>query len=273
MRVALDGGRSGAALDLRESDPDPDRLVAAVREPDDGLVDCPEPGPAHEYAGYVHTDVSVPVRTAVAVAARTRGASAPQDEELGTVEAALAETPEPSVDLAEHRRRVAAARETEAGSRERVDRLAGRVAALREREADTEVAEQRLAEAGRELAEAETERLAAEQALDRARRDARGDRDAGERRLELADRAANLRRAARDHLAERHYDAFGAALEAVPGDATAGDGHREYEGDDATAALAVARMAALDAPVVLACGRFGSARAARDCLDAPVLLV
>jgi hypothetical protein len=273
MKVALDAVSAGDAVDLRGRDVDPGRLLAAVEDSDDDFVDCPPPGPLHEYAGHVRPGMSVPVRAAVAAAARSLGAGSPVDEKLATVRAELVQMPEPSVDLAAQRRRVAETRQREEGLSERVARLAGRVETLRERDADPAAAEQRLAEATRELADAETERVAAEQRLDRARREAAASRDVRERRLELADKRANLRRVAREHLASEHYDTFASAVRAVPGSGAPGSGPGEYDGDGVTAALAVARMGEMAAPVVLECGRFPSVKAAHACLGTPVLRV
>lgn len=134
-------------------------------------------------------------------------------------------------------------------------------------------AEAALAETTRRLSEATTERVAAEQALRRARREAREARAVRARRLRLEDRAGNLARAARAHLAGVVHDAFARAVAAVPGAGRAGDRPGKYEGDPLVAALAVVRVADVDAPVVVACDRFPSAVAARACLDAPVVLV
>jgi hypothetical protein len=69
------------------------------------------------------------------------------------------------------------------------------------------------------------------------------------------------------------HDDFAAAVAAVPGDAHVGDEPGEYEGDPTTAALAVARVADVRAPIVLACRRFRSATAAADRLGAPVIRI
>jgi chromosome segregation ATPase len=274
MRVAVgDVRRAGEAIDLRDADVSGRTVVAAVRAPSDDRVQCPAPGPVHEYVGHVHGDVSVPVRAAVAAAARSTGATAPQEEDVAAAESARADVSVPDVDLAAARERVASAGDEEAALRERVARLSGRVEARREAGEPTAEAEAALADAARALSESETERLAAEQALDRARERARAARDARERRLALADRADNLRREARAHLASEHYDRFRAAVAAVPGDADPGDGPAAFEGDDVTAALAVARMAAVDAPVVVTDDLFDDAATARERLDAPVVLV
>ncbi len=273
MKVRLRGEeREGPAIDLRDADLPPERLAGAVRG-DDPLVDCRGSGPVHERVGLISSECSVSVRAVVAAAARSRGASTPQDDDLAAVRDDLADLSVPGVDLADARRRVADAGDDEDRLRERVARLRGEVAARRETGADPASAEADLQEAVRELSEAETERVAAEQALAREREQARGARDARERRLRLRDRERNLARAAREHLAERHYAEFAAAVEAVPGDAEPGESPGEFRGDDAIAALAGARLADLRAPVVVACGRFASAAAARRVLDAPVILV
>jgi hypothetical protein len=147
------------------------------------------------------------------------------------------------------------------------------VQALRETGADPADAEAELATATRELSETETERIAAEQALERARDRAETAHDRREKRLRLRDRKANLERAARDHLARQVHAEFRDAVAAIPGEGSAGTRPGAFEGDDATAALAVARVADLDAPLVLAVDRFASATAAADRLDAPVLHV
>jgi len=274
MRVAV-GGReaSGRGVDLRDAAVDADTLVAAVRDPADDRVRCPDPGPAHEHVGLVGPDTTLSLRAALAAAARSRGASAPQDADAATAAAELDALDAPAVDLAAARERAADAGESVDALREEVARLRGQVEARREVGADAGAAEAALADAARRLSEAETERVAAEQALERARLAAREARDERERALELADRRDNRRREARAHLARETYDAFRTALDAVPGEASPGERPTAYAGDDVTAALAVARVAALDAPVVLGCGRFDDPVEAAETLDAPVLLV
>jgi hypothetical protein len=269
VTVRFAGGGRGTAVDLdREATPDPETVAAAVRDPDDDRVDCPTPRRVHEYVGVVDGDTAVPLRAALAAAARSRGERAPRDRRLAEVERrrAALDVDDPEADLAAARERVAEAGADEAELREEVARLRG-VAGER----DDPGVRERLREAARRLSEAETERIAAEEALERARVAARAARDARERRLELADRADNLRRAARDHLAEAVYSSFAAACRVVPGEAAPGDAPGEYSGDGVTAALAVARVAAIDAPVVLACRRFVDAEAARDTIEAPVI--
>ncbi|MFB6120024.1 MAG: hypothetical protein ABEJ68_02775 [Halobacteriaceae archaeon] len=274
MKLRFDGlDASGRAVDARGAEVSGAAVAAAVRDPDDGRVRCPDPGPVHEYVGHVRPEMATPVRAAVAAAARSRGATAPEDEDAAELDADRERIDVPEADVAAARRRAATAGADVADLREEVARLRGEIEARRELDADAADAEAALADATRRLSEAETERIAAEQALERARRVARDARDARERRLALADRADNKRREARERLARDHYGAFRDAVAAVPGDADPGPTPAAYEGDSVTAALAAARLADVRAPVVLACDRFGSAAAARDCLDAPVVLV
>jgi hypothetical protein len=250
----------------------------AVEALPDGVLETVEaatPGPAHEYVGTIDGSDDPPLRAALAAAARSVGRTAPQDEAIAECEARLEEIAPPAVDVESARRRVAEAGERESRLQERVAQLRGRVQTLREfdRTAALEEAESELAAATAELTEVRTERIAAEQSLDRATSRARAARDVRERRLGLEDRLGNLRRRARAHLASDVYGEFAAALEAVPGEGSPGDVPGEYEGDGTTAALAVARVAALRAPVVVACGRFPAADAAAATLDAPVIRV
>ncbi|WP_115863248.1 DUF7856 family protein [Halorussus litoreus] len=270
--------REGRAVDLRALDGDFDLSPRAVARVVRG--ESPDPGPVHDHVGVITATVSVSPRAALAAGARSRGHAAPQAEELAAVRERLAELDPPAVDLRRARERVADASDAEAEWRERVATLQGRVQALREVEDDSEdveadygetkvdleSAEADLAEATRRLSEVETERIAAKQALARARERAREHRETRRERLRLEDRAGNLRRAARDHLAERVSEDFEAARDAVP------------EGDfseDVRTALAVARVAELDAPVVVARGAdpFEMPAAAVRWLDAPVLRV
>lgn len=261
---------AGRAVDLRPVAVAPREVAAAVRgEPVPGVtVDCPPPGPFHDRVGVVEAGMCFERRPALAAAARTRGLTAPQDEAVATTEAALADLDPPPADAAAARRRVASAGEERDRLRERVARLQGRVRARRDAGLDAGDAEAALDEAARALSEAETERAAAEQALARARERARAARDVRERRLALEDRLANQRRAARAHLAAAVADEFAAAVAAAPGDATDAE-----SASPRTAALAAARVADLDAPVVLVDPPFPDPATAADWLDVPVVQV
>lgn len=294
MRVRIgDEIRSGRAVDLRNSGVEPGAVAAAIRgdDLDHFSVTCPEPHPVHEYVGFIRPDAALSLRPALAAAARSRGHAAPEDEELAALRDRLDESDPPKIDLASARRRVAEASGAETEARERVATLQGRVRALRETDADASDAEAELADATRRLADLETERIAAEQALARERERAQAHRADRRERLRIRDRTDNLRRAARDRLAGEIRERFETAREVVPGkvDADADGDSAVRTGCDAApgadtgtiaaatdsvaAALAIARVADLDAPVVLDgdVARFESAAGAAEWLDAPVV--
>lgn len=276
MRVVVDGrGLEGRGVDLRDVPVGPGTVVAAVFAdgPVDGVrVRSPSPGPLHDELAHVEPSPAASLRGALAAAARSRGERAPEREALVEARAALAAHEVPTVDLEAERRRTAEAGGRERELSERVAGLRGRVQALREAGLDASEAEAELREAVRALSEAETERVAAEQRLDSLRAAASEARDARRRRLALQDRVSNLERAARRSLAERLYAEFRAAVAAVPGEGDAGGAPGEYEGDPATAALAVVRVASPAAPVVVSVDRFDDAATAARRLDAPVVL-
>lgn len=232
-------------------------------------VACPPPGPIHEHVGVVHSGIRIDRRAALAAAARSRGRAVPQQSELTAARERLAETNVASVDLTAARRAVAEAGGDEARLRETAAELRGRIRTLREAGEATDDAVDSLTRTARRLSEAETERIAAEQRLSRAEQAARDARDARERRLRLEDRVGNLERRVRAALAASVGDEFDAAVRAVPGDGSPAERGR----DPVAIALAVARVADLDAPIVLDVDRFPSADAAADWLDAPVILV
>lgn len=271
MRILLGGvDRSGWAVDLAGRGVDPSSAIRAVRDPADDRVACRDPGPAHERVGLVDDSPTPPLATLAAVA-RSLGERTPRGRRVDGLRADLERLSVPAPDVAPARERVAEARGCVEERRERVATLQGRVRAVREiADGATErEAEARLADAVRELSEAETERLAAEEALDRARQEARTARDARERRLDLQDRIGNAEREARAELAGRVRPRVDAAVTATPG----GRATRFADADPVTARLAAARVADLDAPVVLTRRRFESVEAAAAWLDAPVLRV
>lgn len=276
VRVLVNGiVRTGEAVDLRRADVEGETLVRAIRGRESpATVHCPEPGPVHERVGHVAPEPTVRIRAALSSVARDRGLAAPQDEELARLRRELADLEVPDLDLGSVRGEFAAVDGEElAALREEVAASRGAVQARLELGADVEPAREALSEAAATLAEVQTERIAAEQRLRLARRRAREARDARERRLRLQDRTGNLERAAREHLAGRLREEFAAAVEAVPGEGRVPGPPASFEGADATAALALARVADLRAPVVLACDRFPSARAAAATLEAPVIRV
>jgi hypothetical protein len=236
-------------------------------------VDCPSPGPVHAHVARLPPP-TFDHRAALVTAARELGHASSARSALETARAELADLSPPSVDVEAARRRVAETGAAEDRLRERVAELRGRLQARRSVGADTTAVEAQLDEAVSELSAAETERIAAEQALDRAEAAARSARDRRERRLALEDRVANLERQVRRDLVAAVWDRFRAALRAVPGGATAGATPGTYDGDAATAALAVTRLAPVDAPVVVdGVDGVDGAAAAASTLSTPTIYI
>lgn len=272
MRVDLAGvERRGRAVDLRDVDVSAETVLTAIRDSGDERIACASAQPVHERVGFLHRELSVAPVAAVAAAARTRGATTEHDAEIRAVEDKLAAIDVPDVDLAAVRERVAETASDVDRLRERVARASGRVEARREAGTDASDAEAALREATRELAARETDHHAAKEELAAVQERARKARDARERKLALADRRDNLRRAARQALADAYADSFRRAVAAlpIPGEPA----HpREFAGPDWAAGAAVARLARPGAPLVVNCG-FANASRAAAALDAPVVLV
>jgi chromosome segregation ATPase len=261
--------REGTAVDCRDLDLDPDSVVAAIREGTGAVaVEATDPNPVHERVGLVEPGAGLWVRASLADAARSRGHEAPQDETIRDLRERLASIDPPEVSTRESRRALAEAGSETDRLRERVAELRGRVRAREESGDDPTDLKAELADAVRELSEAETERIAARERHERAVGAAREARDARERRLQLEDRIGNLERAARAHLVGCVRDEYVDAVAATPGSERVVD---PFEAEPVTAALAVARVADLSAPVVLACDRFADPAAAADWLGAPVV--
>jgi hypothetical protein len=289
VNIVLDSTRHrGRAIDVVDRVASPTELYRAVRRPSAVAasqapsprrlrVDCAAPTAIHEHVGKITPAIDVDVQMALAATARSWGETAPQREHLQEVREKLARIEVPSEDTRAARREVASAGADEQRLRESVAELRGRVQTLRETAPDSrqlEDAEAELAETARKLSEAETDRLAAEQRLAQAERTARRARDARERRLRLQDRVANLEREARATLADRAAPAFSDALETVPG-STAREARTATtaEPDAVTTALAIAKIADVEAPIVLASDRFDAADTAATWVDAPVIRV
>lgn len=272
MRVRFgDERRVGRALCLRGRGTglDAETLFDAVRDPDDERIRCCTPGPVHDHVGHLHAGMALDLSAALAAAARSRGFAAPQDEELATLDPVPAERPPDPVAA---RRRLADAEADVTALRERTERLGGRVEARRDLGAPVADAERRLQVATRELAAAETERIAAEQVLERERAATGRARDARQAALRAADRRRNLERGAREHLLGRVADAFERALRSVPGGEAVAR-HDADAGPTLPAALAVARIAHVRAPLVVEAESFERPAHAAACLGAPVLLL
>ncbi len=265
--------RCGRAVSLT-ADVTPSAVAAAVREEepessDRIVVSCPEPSPLHEAVGCIHTEMGLRTKTALAQAARTRGLTTPHDDDLQRARRELEEFAVDSPVLDTHREELA---ETEAAleqARVRAAEARGRLQERRENDLETDDAEEQLADALRALSEAETAAIAAGQKHERARERRRENRDDRERRLRLEDRVANYEREARSHLVDQLRPEFRSALLAIP--ATNFDRGDPFDVAPVAAALAIARLGELAAPVVLAVDRFASPAEASEWLDAPVI--
>lgn len=266
--------RRGVAIDVHQSIP-PSRVAAAVlteaSDPDAQVsVTSPDPPPLYEHVGCLRPEMGLRTRTALARAARTLGRSTPYDDELSAARESLADLAATDEHGPDGRQSVAAAETETERLRERVATARGRLIARRENGLDTTPAAEALADAITDLSEAETREAAARQSLERDRESRRARRDRQERRFRLEDRVANLERKARATLVDEVRERYEDALETLPG---AVHGDDPLAVDPIPAALAIVRIAATPAPVVVALDRFDSARAAHEWLDAPVLHV
>ncbi|MDS0297468.1 hypothetical protein NDI76_01765 [Halogeometricum sp. S1BR25-6] len=288
IRVRLPDGslHVGPVVDLRrvEAAPDAATLRRAVAgglpaEPAAPSVVRPPPTPVHPFVSHLAAGIGLDRRGALAALARLRGHDADGAlAELDRVRKAIADAaPAETADLAAARRRAAEAGVETDRLRERAATIRGRVEATRDTGGDVAAAETDLAETMRRLSEVATERVAARQRLAALEAEVRRSRDTREARMRLEDRAANLERDARRALAAAAYDAFAAAVTALPPtfDADAGTGPGEFDGDPLSAALAVARAASLRAPVVVdptVVDRFGGLAPSVRYLSGPVVV-
>lgn len=248
----------GAVADLRDSDVSGRAVAAGVRG-DDGpcRIHCRPPGPLFDHVGYVHADMGLRVRNALAVAARSLDLSAPQAAEI---ERLRAERDRLSVDE-QPQRRTAAPEADPTELRERVATLRGRVQALEANDEDASDARAELRAAAAKLSESQTARIAAEEYRDQTR----SDRDRRERRMRLDDRIANRERDARSALVERVREPYERAVFAL--DPTADP----FDAPPVVAALALLRIGRPRAPVVLAVDWFPSPAVAADWIGGPVV--
>lgn len=270
--VEIDGTRHvGPAIDLRSTALSPPTVRAAVCDGTAGplTVEAPPPGPVYEYVGTLVPDRTYATQAALAATARARGLCSQHATTLTELAAEIDRLAASSGETAAEAKQTIATTDVET-LRERLDTLRGRI----EEQRQTGSADPALVEEFRDLAatlsERKLETTAAEQAHRQAQAANAQRREQLERRLQLQDRYHNLERQARRELADRLETQFTRALAAVPGDSTATDSKLPT---DVTAALAVARLAPVRAPVVVACGRFETAVAARAALHAPVVLV
>jgi len=271
VRVASCPG--GRAVDCRAEPISAVEVAAAVRgEPAPIELSCARPGPLHERVGILERGRSYPLRTAIALAARSRGWSTSVDEDLAAVRERLASLDPPAVSTATARRRLA---ETEDGAalEDRVTALRGQLVAARDRGEEPEALAEARERAVAELTERQTERVAAEQRLERARAAARSARDRREQRLRLEDRERNLLSRARDELVAAAEPHVRRALDALPVEAAPGDDPADVDGPEVAGAMAACRIGRVRAPIAVALPRFGAPVEAAAALDAPVVLV
>lgn len=263
--------RRGQALDCRATPVEARRLGRAVRDETDSLLVAAPPGPVHDHVGVLQPEMDLDRQAALVAAARSLGFVPPQREAIRSLDAEIEAIEPDSVDLAAHRRRVAETGQNLRSLREAVARTSGRLAERRAADRPADDLESELASLTRELSEAETAAIAAREALEQAQRRAGAERDERARRLSLVDRRENRRREARRWLRERIAEAFERAVQALP---VADDPAppAAFDGPDFVAGLAIARIADVDAPIVIAEGPFETAISARAALDAPVVL-
>ncbi|MFO7926206.1 MAG: hypothetical protein ACQET5_02565 [Halobacteriota archaeon] len=198
---------------------------------------------------------------ALAAAARSLDIETSVDAERRELRAKLETCPDSVPSRTDVWRRVAESITELDAKRERVATLRGRL-----QEAGDEQLEGEYRDAIRELSEAETEHVAAKEALADVRSRARTVRDTRERRLRLEDRLENLRRTARRERRDTVEPMADAAVAAVPGCEVG----RYADADPISAALALVRIGRIELPIVLACSRFETRRAAERWLDASV---
>lgn len=261
----------GQALDLRAHDVSATQLVSAVREPATDRVAAPPAGELHNSVGIIRPGMQFDCGGALAAAGRSIGLESPQAAEIARLDREIAAIEPESPDLRAARRRAAEAGADVAALKETVARISGRLNARRDAGLPTAEVKQELAERTRELTEAETEAIAAEEALPRAEARAETARDERARRLSLVDRRENRRREARQWFRNALAPAFERALASLPVP-TEPTSPAAFAGPAHVAALAIARIAPLTAPVVLVDGPFERAIEARAALDGPVLL-
>ncbi|RRJ30470.1 DUF7856 family protein [Halocatena pleomorpha] len=266
MRIERNGSVwCGRVIELSGVTPrfDGEQVLDAINGTSDELrVVCEKPGDLHAHVGRLRPGMTLRRSAALAAAARSRGWSAPQDEEYEKIQGRIEELSIPDTDTAAARKRLAETTDEIERQRERVARLQGKVKALREHpERQTSEPYRALERAMQKLSELETEHAAAEQTLERARERQRQRHDRHDERLALEDRAANLARAARKHLCDRLHGEFTRTIESLPGP----------DDDPVTVALTITRLGEIRAPVVLECDRFDNAQTAADWLNAPVV--
>ncbi|MFB6110593.1 MAG: hypothetical protein ABEJ60_06950 [Halodesulfurarchaeum sp.] len=272
MRVRVgDEVHVGQALDLRTAEIGPDRLQRAIADPGAELVTATRPTPLHEHVGRIESGMALDCRMALVAAGRSIGLEAPQAAAIPALDRRIAAIDPATPDLRAARRRVAEVGEEVARLEEQVARTSGRLNARREAGLRTDAVRSRLEELTRELTAMETSRIAAREALELAETRAAAARDARVERLSLVDRRENRWREVRAWFVEALAEPFERALLSLPVDATP-VGPGAFDGDPHEAALAIARIGAPSAPLILVESPFETPVRARAALDAPVIL-
>lgn len=235
-------------------------------------IAAPTPSDLYEHVGHIHPEMGLRTRTALAKAARTRGLDTPQDD---AIEAArerlsrLGSKGDESANREQLRHNAAMAQRETERLRERVAMLRGRLQERQDAGRQTESIAADLESAVAKLSAAETEAHAAREELEQARSRARDHRDTELDRFAVAEELANLERKSRSSLVDQLEPAYRKALADIME-------VLEPEPDDPDAsvqALAIVRISALEAPVVLATDHFDHVNAAVDWLDTPVIQV
>ncbi|WP_332897379.1 DUF7856 family protein [Haladaptatus sp. CMSO5] len=263
MKLRVNGSLyEGRAIDLSAEPVEAEAVCRAVSGDDAEIsLSCPDPQPVYDHVGYIHPSLSLSRRSALAAAARACGYTAPQAEAVREVQMQLEAIDPPSMSVKAARKRAAKAGDECERLREAVAAKRGRVQALRDLGKATADAEAALRETVAALSEQETERIAAAQTLAHAEKQARAARDSRERRMRLEDRKANLRREARHALAAQVEAEVETARAHLPVDCP----------QPVASALSIARVAPVQAPIVLSGAWFETATAAADWLAAPVV--
>ena len=259
------------AADLRGYALHPDRVLAAIDDPADPLLDCAPRDEVHGHVGLIETGMDLDRRAALIAAARSIGLQPPQAEAIAALDAEIEAIEPADPDLSAARRRAAEAADSVEALRERVARLSGRLAEAREAGRDTDSLRESLDEATRQLTEAETEAAAARQALETA--EERAAREKRAERLSLVDRRENRRREARDWLACEARERLGRALAGLPVAAGPPDVGSEHSVPTDVVALGIVRLARVRAPVIVRDSPFDQPLRARAALSAPVILM
>lgn len=259
MRFRLtDPDRAGRAIDCREADIDPSRVLTAVRDPTDDGVRCRRATRLHGTLGAVGFASSPSRRQTLAAVARSRGVRVPEQEALAAARDRLASHATEPTNLAPEREEVASANDADrAALREEVARLRGVVDATRGGDGPIEETLTEYRETAARLSEVGTAATAASERLARERERLSERYDAHQRRLELEDAVANrerdVRRALADRAAPRVARARDALAETTPVDPES----------DRALQLAALRAARLSAPAVVAGGSLDASVLAR----------